>query len=298
MNTHSNQLTSDVALWPASTSRRTKLRAARAQSLFGLAATFLAVLGAVSLWSPAAAGAAATPTNAGSPLSLEAFKIITQRNIFDQNRRPGAGPRPVRVERRAPRIEAFSLVGTLLHEEGIYAFFDGSGSDYRKVCKPGEMIAGYKVAEVTIDSCKLVATNETIVELPLGMQMRRQDEEQWQVVVGTAASSSSASDSSSGGRERSPEFGGRERGPSSSFNGGRDRSSPGGRRDRSSFSFNNRRERGPASTGSSAADSEPAADLATDATPEAKPAAEQGSDAGADEVLKRLMQKREQELNK
>lgn len=317
MNTHSNQLISDVALWPAlraclkngkqaRTHRRAVAHPTSAISLFGLAAPFLAGLMSLFLPSPAAAGAAATPNQPSSQLTLDAFKIITQRNIFDQNRRPGSGPRTARVERRAPKIEAFSLFGVLLDNEGTNAFFNGTGSDYQKVCKPGDRIAGYTLSEVTVDSCKLVATNGTLVELPLlVMQMRRQDEGNWQLVVGTAAASGSGSDSSSPSRgrgpelgSRGPELGGRDRGPSNSFGNGRDRSSPGGRRDRNSFSFSSRRERGSGSTEGSAADSEPASDLTVETTPDSKPAGEPVSDAGADEVLKRLMQKREQELNK
>ena len=45
-------------------------------------------------------------------------------------------------------LAAFGLTGTLCSEKGAYAFFDGTSSAYRKVLKPEETIAGYKVAEI------------------------------------------------------------------------------------------------------------------------------------------------------
>jgi len=129
----------------------------------------------------------AQSTNVVSRLDYEAFKVITQRNIFDPNRssrsgRPTDSPRPARVE-------SFALTGTLSYEKGTYAFFDGSSASYRKALQIGDSIAGNKVAEITTDHVKLEANGQQI-ELSVGMQMKKLDEGDWQ--VGGRAESSSA----------------------------------------------------------------------------------------------------------
>ena len=53
------------------------------------------------------------------------------------------------------------------------------------------MIAGYKIAEITANRVKLMADNQ-VVELGVGMQMRRQDAGEWQL-AGRAESFSDSS---------------------------------------------------------------------------------------------------------
>ncbi len=141
-------------------------------------------------------------TNAPAPgrLDYTSFRIITDRNIFNPNRRRDRG-RGGGEERAAPRVDWFSLVGTMSYEKGNFAFFDGSGFQYRKVLQPEASIAGYKILEVTQNSAKLSAgTNQ--IELRIGAQMRREDEGEWSLAnrFGDAgmASTSGATSSSSG----------------------------------------------------------------------------------------------------
>jgi len=120
----------------------------------------------------------AQSTNPVARLDYQTFKIITDRNIFDPNRSSRAtrrteGPRPA-------KIESFALVGTMSYENGTYAFFDGSGSSYRKGVKAGETIAGFKIADISANSVKL-QTNGHEIELNVGMQMKKQDEGEWQL---------------------------------------------------------------------------------------------------------------------
>ena len=121
----------------------------------------------------------AQSTNAVARPDYQSFKIITDRNIFDPNRSSRSsrtrteGPRPARVE-------SFALVGTMSYENGTYAFFDGTGSSYRKAVKTGDTIAGHKVAEISADRVKLEVNGQQI-ELNVGVQMRKQDEGDWQV---------------------------------------------------------------------------------------------------------------------
>ena len=46
------------------------------------------------------------------------------------------------------QIDFFVLVGTMSYEKGFFAFFDGSHSDYKRVLKREETIAGFKVAAI------------------------------------------------------------------------------------------------------------------------------------------------------
>src|SRR3989442_1787581 len=148
----------------------------------------------------------AQSTNAVARLDYQSFKIITDRNIFDPNRssrssRRTEGPGPARVE-------SFALVGTMSYENGTYAFFDGTGSSYRKAVKTGDTIAGHKVADISGDRVKLEANGQQI-ELSVGVQMRKQDEGEWQLAgraesFGTSSPATAATEkteSTSGGEE-------------------------------------------------------------------------------------------------
>jgi hypothetical protein len=122
-----------------------------------------------------AAAAAANGTNGTTSLDYAAFKIVADRNIFNPNRqyyRPGA-PRP-----KPNSVDSFSLVGIMSYEKGTFAFFDGSGSEYRKALKMNDSIAGYQLTAIEPNAVKLaMQTNE--LELRVGMQMRREDEGPW-----------------------------------------------------------------------------------------------------------------------
>ncbi len=135
---------------------------------------------------PAAVGAVDT-SNTSSAVSLQNFKIITQRNIFDPNRQADSGERGRRIDpNRLARAEGFSLVGTLLDKRGEFAFFSGSDSKYKKVLKVAGTIADYKVTEVAPDHVEL-ENNGTQVKMTVGMQMKKLDAGEWQLVDGTVA---------------------------------------------------------------------------------------------------------------
>lgn len=122
---------------------------------------------------------AETSTNSADPLSYPAFKLLVERNIFNTRRSaryvPSDQPRA-----RANRTETFALVGVMSYEKGPFAFFEGSRSDYQKVLKKDDTIAGYKIEAIEPSAVKLASpTNE--IELHVGMQMRREDEGEWQM---------------------------------------------------------------------------------------------------------------------
>lgn len=147
-------------------SRRFRLRTGIA---VGLAAMFALLPGR----------AAGPATNSVNSLDESSFRIISDRNIFNSRRSaryvPSSAPRT-----RGSRSENFALVGTLSYEKGPYAFFDGSRSDYRKVLKPDDTIAGFKVVAIEPAHVKLAsATNE--IDLHVGMQLRREEEGEWRL---------------------------------------------------------------------------------------------------------------------
>jgi hypothetical protein len=121
-----------------------------------------------------------TETNL-SPVSMDYFALIAQRNIFDPNRVPSVE----RVQRVSlpsapppPPRETLMLVGTISYEDGDYAFFTGSSSAYNATLKPADRIAGYKIIAVTPNSVKL-AQNTNVLELAIGEQLRREENGPW-----------------------------------------------------------------------------------------------------------------------
>jgi hypothetical protein len=136
----------------------------------------------------------------------KSFRLIVERNIFNQNRsaRSNSRSRSDDGERsRTSKADTFSLVGTMIYEKGNVAFFVGSNSDYQKPLKPGDTLAGYKVEAVEPNLVTLEKDGKQ-VELKVGMQMKRQNGGEWKIsdeapVYSASSSSSSGTSSSSGG---------------------------------------------------------------------------------------------------
>ncbi len=158
-----------------------------------------------------AAFAAAPSTNVVTATQIttnrndyETFRIIAERNIFNANRSRGGRDRAGRGgTERATRIEAFSLLGTMSYEKGIFAFFDGTASQYRGAISPNQSIGAFKVTEITPDLVKL-ERNGTNYEMRVSMQMRKEDEGEWRLTQGSSlpvmgSTNSSSGDSSTGG---------------------------------------------------------------------------------------------------
>ncbi len=185
-------------------------------------------------------------TNETKRIDYSDFRIVTERNIFNPRRYARSGPRPAQP---SARVDAFTLVGTMTYEKGPFAFFEGTSSEYRKVLKPTEIIAGYKVTNIAFNSVKLAdQTNE--IQLAVGMQMRREENGPWQVSSATQPLPQSSAELATAGPSRSGD-----------------------------------------SSAAAAAVSQPAAGADTEGT--ASNAA-----GAADDVLRRLMQRREQEMNR
>ncbi len=124
-------------------------------------------------------------------LDFSSFRIIAERNIFDPNRSPRGRRFERRDDFRPARVDAFSLLGTMSYENGQFAFFDGTSSEYRKVLKPADSIAGYKITEIAPKDVKLAAADGKVLELPVGMQLRREEEGEWVITARTESYGSS-----------------------------------------------------------------------------------------------------------
>ncbi|HEY5912525.1 MAG TPA: hypothetical protein VJA21_18130 [Verrucomicrobiae bacterium] len=176
------------------------------------------------------------------------FRIITERNIFNPRRYARNSPRAARP---AARSDAFTLVGTMAYEKGPFAFFEGSNSEYRKVAKIADEIAGFKITNIQYNSVRLSGTSNE-VQLAVGMQMRREEDGPWHV----ASAGESLADR-----------------PSANLAGA-----------------------SPAKPGDNSVAPRPVAEAGSP-TEETDPSA--APTAGTDDpVLKRLMQRREQEMNR
>src|SRR5690348_11786836 len=76
---------------------------------------------------------AARSTNGTNP-----FNLISQKNIFNGHRQIPIDP--------PPRVEHFSLNGTMSCDGTAYAFFDGDNRRFHnRILKPGQAIGGYVV---------------------------------------------------------------------------------------------------------------------------------------------------------
>jgi hypothetical protein len=143
---------------------------------------------AMALLLSAAAFCPGQTSNQPPRVEYSAFKLITERNIFN----PRRYARSARRAEPASRVDSFTLVGTMSYEKGPFAFFEGTRADYRKVGKVSDAIAGYKITNIAYNSVKLAnGTNE--LQLAVGMQMRREDNGPWHVGSGGRAGNMVAS---------------------------------------------------------------------------------------------------------
>lgn len=59
------------------------------------------------------------------------------------------------------------------YDKGPFAFFEGNRSEYSKVAKPSDNIAGFKVTGIESNSVQLVSGTNSVA-MPINMQMRRE----------------------------------------------------------------------------------------------------------------------------
>lgn len=150
---------------------------------------------------PQVAGRTAPVTRTSAPAStasrtdFAAFRGIAEHNIFNGNR---SGQRITSTRsgslQRTVRVDAFTLVGTMDSGKGWLAFFDGTQSDYHKVLRTGDSIAGFKVKEIIYSGVRFDEDGTTELALRVGSSLRREDGGAW--FVSTSGGSYAGSRSS------------------------------------------------------------------------------------------------------
>jgi hypothetical protein len=141
------------------------------------------LMGVVALVLHAAFSASAAETSkTDTNKDYSAFKIITDRNIFNSRRYARSGPAPKQETTQRTPVDSFTLLGTMSYEKGLFAFFDGTRSDFRKAAKPGDTVGGYKVDSIEQSKVKLVSGTNAL-DLPVGMQLRKDDEGSWKLAA-------------------------------------------------------------------------------------------------------------------
>lgn len=139
-------------------------------------ATLLALLAAVSLAS------AQTNKNIPGPTDYAAFsKFVTDRNIFDPSRQPHYTSSHTRTTTRtrtraSSSAPAFTLVGTMEYEKGMFAFFSGNSEELKKAMPVSQKIAGYTVTDIAYGRVTLEsADKKEKLELKVGDVMRQEN---------------------------------------------------------------------------------------------------------------------------
>jgi len=124
-------------------------------------------------------------------------RFVTDRNIFDPNRQPHYTSTRMRTRttrtRISPSAPAFTLVGTMGYQKGLFAFFSGNNDDLKKVLPVSGKIADYTVTRIVQGHATLESTNKVgKLELKIG-DVVRQENGKWalsdssDLPVGTSA---------------------------------------------------------------------------------------------------------------
>jgi hypothetical protein len=129
----------------------------------------------------AAAGFAPGQSHVPGPDDYSAFShFIAERNIFNPDRYPHE-ERDHHFSYHPPMghsAPAFSFVGTMVYDKGMFAFFDGNNDEYRKSLQAFGTIAGYTVQEITLTNVILAQGSNTL-SLAVGSMMQRSRDGTW-----------------------------------------------------------------------------------------------------------------------
>ncbi len=136
---------------------------------------------ALALAVTAAALAQSNNSPPGATDYAQFSRFIASRNIFDPNRQPHyTSSRTTRTTRttrtHSPSTPAFTFVGTMSYEKGLFAFFSGNSEELKQVLPVGKKIAGYTVTEVSQGRVTLAAADKKgNLELRIGDVMRQEN---------------------------------------------------------------------------------------------------------------------------
>ncbi|MSU36724.1 MAG: hypothetical protein EXS36_16830 [Pedosphaera sp.] len=121
------------------------------------------------------------PPSGSVAIDYSAFRMIADRNIFNAGRSSRRSARGEERQTREVKVESFSVVGTISYAKGDFAFFDGSGKEFRKPLKVGESIAGHKLVAIGIDDVQMEAGDKKLI-LKMGARMLREEDGPWQLM--------------------------------------------------------------------------------------------------------------------
>lgn len=110
--------------------------------------------------------------------TYDAFRIFTDRNIFNPNR---TARRDRRLEEAPPRLDVITLVGTLDYDKGLRAICDGSEAAYRKALRVGDSVDKFKVTKISANTVDFI-TDKKSFSVRVGQQLRRPEGADWTLV--------------------------------------------------------------------------------------------------------------------
>ena len=135
----------------------------------------LCIVFVIPLWGNAQSG------RTRNSQSFDDFKILYERNIFDQNRRPVSDrDRNVVRERRPSSVERIHLRGVMINEDESIAFFEGARAELSGTITRGGTIAGFTISGINTDRVTLEKSGRRL-ELPVGSNLMKQSEGEWEV---------------------------------------------------------------------------------------------------------------------
>jgi hypothetical protein len=110
--------------------------------------------------------------------TIDSFRLISERNIFNPNR---SGRRERGTEERPRRLDVISLVGTMDSDKGLRAFFDGSERSYRRALSAGASFDKFKVTKIAANVVELEREGKTL-SMRVGQQLRRPEGGDWGLI--------------------------------------------------------------------------------------------------------------------
>ena len=147
-----------------------------------------AVASPVRTAAPAAPAPARKDSFVAPAVPFEAFRLVTDRNIFNPNR---TGRRDRSAEEQAPRVDVIALVGTMESDRGLRAFFDGSDTAFRKAVHVGDSVEKFKVTQIAPNAVDLDRDGKSL-SVHVGQQLRRPEGADWNLIAADVVRSEAA----------------------------------------------------------------------------------------------------------
>lgn len=130
------------------------------------------------------------------------FQVLIDRNIFDSTRKAGATPG--KEDATQSNQQVIVLSGTVIQGNKARALFEGSVDAPPEGMKPGDSVAGYRIAEVRTDGVTL-SNDQGTIRLPVGGGLAKKEDGSWTPVDNPVPEApAEAAQSSDAGQQTSP----------------------------------------------------------------------------------------------